>query len=489
MLQEEGLVEIEPNQRTRVAGLDPQELDDIYASRILLETLALSMTMGNFGARRRAGRQAAADRDAARGQDRRLHRLVRRARRVPPADHSAAGEALQRQLPAFADRTIRYIRIYQLSDPNSWQAAGDVEHAQILEALIAERRAGRADRHGPPPGPHRRCGCWPTARPTTCRSPCRTRWRWSTATRRPPSAWPPPADQAGRGDPVLSCCNWTWVETRLTGPSHMSIEPELVRVERPRRPGGVVLDPPHAEGVLVGEALRAEEVQEDRGRLRVAARPHLDLDAVLHQEVPVAEHVVDGVDLEVHVAQPGAVGPEHGELVVHRVDPQQAGRVADPVRDARVEAGAPEPVGLVHVRGVQAQMAELGDPRRPGERDRAGDRLLLADQLEPVAERVVEADELPHPPRPRLGRAPRRTAKPAPFELGLGGGQRVRRRPPGSPRRSPRTAPRPGPGSGAAQSARRCATPMLGRGRQLQADDLGRERHRLVQVAPRPDRT
>ena len=29
MLQEEGLVEIEPNQRTRVAGLDPQELDDV----------------------------------------------------------------------------------------------------------------------------------------------------------------------------------------------------------------------------------------------------------------------------------------------------------------------------------------------------------------------------------------------------------------------------------------------------------------------------
>ncbi len=50
MLQEEGLVEIEPNQRTRVAGLDPQELDDVYASRILMETLALSMTIGHFGA-------------------------------------------------------------------------------------------------------------------------------------------------------------------------------------------------------------------------------------------------------------------------------------------------------------------------------------------------------------------------------------------------------------------------------------------------------
>src|SRR2546430_549171 len=48
MLQEEGLVEIEPNQRTRVAGLDPQELDEVYASRILLETLALSMTLHGF---------------------------------------------------------------------------------------------------------------------------------------------------------------------------------------------------------------------------------------------------------------------------------------------------------------------------------------------------------------------------------------------------------------------------------------------------------
>src|SRR5262249_42447478 len=52
MLQEEGLVEIEPNQRTRVAGLDPAEFDDVYASRILLETLALAMTLDNFTADR-----------------------------------------------------------------------------------------------------------------------------------------------------------------------------------------------------------------------------------------------------------------------------------------------------------------------------------------------------------------------------------------------------------------------------------------------------
>jgi DNA-binding GntR family transcriptional regulator len=142
MLQEEGLVEIEPNQRTRVAGLDPQELDDVYASRILLETLALSMTIGHFGAR-------------ARGEARRLLAAMRRAAKsgdfdawfAAHADYhrvctAAAGEAMQRQLRAFADRTTRYIRIYQLSEPGSWQAAGDVEHAAILEALIAGDERG-----------------------------------------------------------------------------------------------------------------------------------------------------------------------------------------------------------------------------------------------------------------------------------------------------------------------------------------------------------
>ena len=49
---------------------------------------------------------------------------------------------MQRQLSALADRTIRYIRIYQLSDPNSWQAAGDVEHAHILTSLVDEDEQG-----------------------------------------------------------------------------------------------------------------------------------------------------------------------------------------------------------------------------------------------------------------------------------------------------------------------------------------------------------
>ncbi len=137
MLQEEGLVEIEPNQRTRVAGLDPQELDEVYASRILLETLALSITLDGFTTahQRDAKRLLTAMRRAARTGDfgvwfdshARFHRLIT----------AGAGPSMRKQLTVFADRTIRYIRIYQLSEPESWQSAGDVEHAAILEALVA----------------------------------------------------------------------------------------------------------------------------------------------------------------------------------------------------------------------------------------------------------------------------------------------------------------------------------------------------------------
>src|ERR1700724_3029192 len=123
MLQEEGLVEIEPNQRTRVAGLDPQELDDIYACRILLETVALSMTMGNFvpAGRKEAKRLLTAMRRAAKtGDFAAWFGAHRDSPRPPPA---GAGEPMERHLRVCAGRPIRYLGISQVSDPNSWQAA------------------------------------------------------------------------------------------------------------------------------------------------------------------------------------------------------------------------------------------------------------------------------------------------------------------------------------------------------------------------------
>src|SRR6266571_1533872 len=87
MLQDEGYVEFEPNQRMRVADLDPVELGAHYA----------------------------------------CHRVLT----------AGAGEPFLRQLQSLEDRSVRYIRIYQQSEPAGWQTAGDVEHAAILDALAA----------------------------------------------------------------------------------------------------------------------------------------------------------------------------------------------------------------------------------------------------------------------------------------------------------------------------------------------------------------
>ena len=152
MLQEEGLVEIEPNQRTRVAGLDPEELDEVYASRILLETLALSMTIGHFGAKARADakRMLTAMRRAA--KIRRLRRLVRGAYRVSPSLHRGS-----RRRDAAATAGLRrpdYPLHPHLPAVRARQLAGGRRRRARRDPGGADRRgrAGRAERDGAPPG-------------------------------------------------------------------------------------------------------------------------------------------------------------------------------------------------------------------------------------------------------------------------------------------------------------------------------------------------
>jgi DNA-binding GntR family transcriptional regulator len=138
LLREEGLVAMEPNQRTRVTELDPQELDDLYAGRILLETLAVSMTVPSFGAvqheaaiellRRMCQAQEDNDLEAWFDTHTRYHALLT----------AGSGEAMQRRLRIMADQTARYIRINQLIDA-TWQSDEAAEHEKILDALVDGR--------------------------------------------------------------------------------------------------------------------------------------------------------------------------------------------------------------------------------------------------------------------------------------------------------------------------------------------------------------
>ncbi|WP_329142603.1 GntR family transcriptional regulator [Streptomyces sp. NBC_01456] len=140
MLQEEGLVEAEPNQRMRVAGIDPAELDATYAQRILLETLALTMTFDRFGPRQRREAEARVTAMQAASRAKNTETWFVAHGEYHGLLTAGASEPLQRQLRALSDRSARYIRIALNFDPESWSTSGDIEHPAILEAVIANDR-------------------------------------------------------------------------------------------------------------------------------------------------------------------------------------------------------------------------------------------------------------------------------------------------------------------------------------------------------------
>lgn len=139
MLQEEGLVEADLNQRPRVKGFDPEELDTLYAARISLECLGIHAT---------AGRLTAAERKEA-GQ---VLRAMKRAGGVDDLDrwstlHDRFHEILVIRVGTFVGRTIasyaaqseRYRRLYGAEHPGAVGARHE-EHAALLQAVTAGDR-------------------------------------------------------------------------------------------------------------------------------------------------------------------------------------------------------------------------------------------------------------------------------------------------------------------------------------------------------------
>jgi len=141
MLQEEGLVSVEPNQRSHVLGLDPVELELLYAGRVTLECLGVRLTAGRMS--RDEVRSAAAalwemDRSYRAGDmpswsvaHQRLHRLLM----------GRAGEVVLRTIGSYAERSERYVRSYAL---DHWETVPQrhEEHRDIFKAV----REGEPDR-------------------------------------------------------------------------------------------------------------------------------------------------------------------------------------------------------------------------------------------------------------------------------------------------------------------------------------------------------
>ena len=130
-LAHEGLIEAEPNRRSRVIGFDPNDLEIVYASRIFYEPLALLRTVPRL-----TGENVAA-----------LDRSLEEMRRASRANEYAAWEVahrefhrllatyasgvLERHIARFAARGEGYRRIYQSSISRNWNT-GDPQTAAIL---------------------------------------------------------------------------------------------------------------------------------------------------------------------------------------------------------------------------------------------------------------------------------------------------------------------------------------------------------------------
>ena len=133
LLQEERLVVAEHNHRMRVAGINLEELESLYASRIMLETLALALTVPRLTQDELAALSQALndmavantrrDTDAWEQGNRRFHALL--------AIH--AEERIRQTIQRSIDASERYRRIKLQTIPHAQEVA-EAEHAAILAA-------------------------------------------------------------------------------------------------------------------------------------------------------------------------------------------------------------------------------------------------------------------------------------------------------------------------------------------------------------------
>ncbi|HVW17398.1 MAG TPA: GntR family transcriptional regulator [Solirubrobacteraceae bacterium] len=139
MLQEEGLVEAEPQKRARVVGFDPAHLDAVYTERILLEGLAASLTAPHADDALVARLEESLGRLEADPEDR-----LSPAWRIEHAKFhvdlvSGVNPHLQRAIRANMDRgehyRLNYRLMYETTGTLQWDTS-PAEHHAIVEAYL-----------------------------------------------------------------------------------------------------------------------------------------------------------------------------------------------------------------------------------------------------------------------------------------------------------------------------------------------------------------
>ena len=143
-LQAEGLLEAELNRRSRVPSLDIDNLHAIYATRILMESLAIMLTVDGI----RDQDVAMLHGDLSRMRELSVKSDLRTWEEVHTSFHhrlvSGATSAMAPALSSVFDRSERFRRLSLLRDqPRGW-SVGQEEHERIVAACADRNGAGAA---------------------------------------------------------------------------------------------------------------------------------------------------------------------------------------------------------------------------------------------------------------------------------------------------------------------------------------------------------
>jgi DNA-binding GntR family transcriptional regulator len=144
MLQEEGLIEAEPNRRARVTRFDPGDLDTVYGCRVMLESLGCVLTVRSFTDGEVKELEKALDSMVEQGKTgsvehwqtahREFHRLL----------VGRASDQFGRTIAAYQDRAERYWVMFIRANGGGDLNMRDAEHRVLFEAAARRDAKGAA---------------------------------------------------------------------------------------------------------------------------------------------------------------------------------------------------------------------------------------------------------------------------------------------------------------------------------------------------------
>jgi DNA-binding GntR family transcriptional regulator len=133
-LQEEDLITADPNQRAVVRSMDGEELDQLYSTRIALESLGARITTGRLEpAEIEEAQQCLRDMDVAVEPENQAE-WMQRHRRFHEICVARAGQPMLRVIQSYAERSERYVRLYWMWHPQAHLHA-KADHQAILDAV------------------------------------------------------------------------------------------------------------------------------------------------------------------------------------------------------------------------------------------------------------------------------------------------------------------------------------------------------------------